>query len=272
MWTLVVISMATLALLVLAVHKLEPRFAFFAISGETTTPRDFHLAFEAMTIETDDGESLCGWTIAVGRPRACILYFHGNGGNLSLWAPILSSIAAHGYAIMAFDYRGYGVSTGQPTERGLYHDVEAAVKEFWRHPSTRAPVVYWGRSLGVAMASYAATIRKPTGLILESGFPDARSLMRRSPLLWLLAHLSRYRFPAAKFLGRAGSAVPTLVLHGDDDHIVPIDQGRALFKAIAGPKRFVTLHGGDHNDLTPSDPEIYWAAVREFSESLYAPE
>ncbi len=269
MWTLVLTSMATLALIVLAVRKLEPQFAFVPISGETVTPRDFRLAFEAMTIETDDGERLRGWAIAGARPRAYILYFHGNGGNLSLWAPILSSIAAHGYAIMAFDYRGYGFSTGRPTERGLYHDVEAAVKAFWRHPMTGAPVVYWGRSLGVVMASYAATIRKPTGLILESGFPDARSLMRRSPLFWLLAHLSSYRFPAAKFLGRPESAVPTLVLHGDDDHIVPINQGRALFNAIAGPKRFVTLHGGDHNDLTPSDPEIYWAAVREFSESLY---
>ena len=232
------------------------------------TPSDFQVAFERATIQTDDGERLHGWATAALHPRARILYFHGNGGNLSLWAPIVASIAAHGYSVTAFDYRGYGLSTGRPTERGLYRDVEAAVAEFWREPSTSTPVLYWGRSLGVTMASYAATIREPNGLILESGFPDARSLMRRWPLLWMLTHLSSYRFPAADFLHRMKTPVPTLVLHGDDDRIVPIEQGRALFDSITAPKRFVTLRGGDHNDATPSEPETYWRAIKEFSESL----
>jgi len=116
------------------------------------------------------------------------------------------------------------------------------------------PVLYWGRSLGVAMASYAATVRAPDGLILESGFPDALSLIRGSPLLASLARFSTYRFPAAAFLGRLRTRVPTLVVHGDDDHVVPIAQGRALFDAVRGPGRFVTIHGGDHNDAAPSDP------------------
>jgi fermentation-respiration switch protein FrsA (DUF1100 family) len=250
------------------VRFVEPRVAFFPTSGETVTPHDFGVEYEPLTTETRDGERLHGWAISESSVYAHILYFHGNGGNLSLWAPILTAIATHGYAVVAFDYRGYGLSMGHPTERGLYYDVEAVVERFQRGTPSGVPIIYWGRSLGVAMASYAATIREPDGLILESGFPDARSLLRDSPLLWVFAHLSSYRFSATEFLRCLRSPVPALVLHGDGDHIVPISQGRALFDAIAAPKRFVTLRGGDHNDLMPPDPETYWEALTEFTQSL----
>jgi len=118
------------------------------------------------------------------------------------------------------------------------------------------------------MAAYAATVRAPDGLILESGFSDARSLIRGSPVLAFLALFSTYRFPCSEFLNRLGKPVPVLVVHGDDDHVVSLTQGRALFDTIAAPKRFVTVRGGDHNDLAPSDPDTYWAAVSGFIESL----
>ena len=104
--------------------------------------------------------------------------------------------------------------------------------------------------------------------LLESGFPDARSLLRASRLLAFLALFSTYRFPAAKCLRRLNTPVPVVVIHGDDDQIVPIMQGRALFDTIAAPKRFLTIHGGDHNDVAPSDPDTYWEEVNGFIESL----
>src|SRR5438093_13559054 len=107
------------------------------------------------------------------------------------------------------------------------------------------------------MAAYAAAVRTPDGLILESGFPDARSLVRDSPLLTLLARVSRYRFPAAEFLGRMRRPVPVLVLHGDDDHVVPIGQGLAVFVAFAGPKGLITIRRGDHDYLSPADAVAY---------------
>jgi fermentation-respiration switch protein FrsA (DUF1100 family) len=84
----------------------------------------------------------------------------------------------------------------------------------------------------------------------------------------LLARFSAYRFPAVDFLNRLRSPVPVLALHGDDDRVVPIREGRALFGAITAPKRFFTIQGGDHNDAQPPDPETYWSAVGEFVESL----
>ena len=161
--------------------------------------------------------------------------------------------------MLAFDYRGYGVSSGRPTERGLYRDVDAIVDYVWTKASPPPTVVYWGRSLGVSMAAYAATRHPPAGLILESGFPDARSLFRAPSPMAFLALFSSYRFPAAEFLRSV--KVPALVVHGDADSIVPYDRGRALYERIEGPKQFFTVRGGDHNDAAPPDEALYRQAI-----------
>ena len=134
------VLLASAAVLVVLVRLLEPRLAFFPSAGETTTPRDLGLDYEPLTIETRDGERLRAWHITASpadragfgeatktqikaRTQApstpvLVVYFHGNGGNLSNWAPIVAGIARRGYSVLAFDYRGYGVSSGRPTEQG----------------------------------------------------------------------------------------------------------------------------------------------------------
>jgi fermentation-respiration switch protein FrsA (DUF1100 family) len=264
-WTAGVLVLLVVGLAGL-VRLVEPRFAFFPLAGETVTPRDLGVAYDALTIPTRDGERLHAWALAANPPRARIVYFHGNGGNLSVWAPVLANLARRGYAVLAFDYRGYGRSTGRPGERSLYRDADAVLAHVWRDQDLRTPTVYWGRSLGTAMAAYAAAMRAPDGLILEAGFPDARALVRSSPPLALLALFSTYRFPTAEFLRNVRA--PVLVMHGDDDRVVPFGLGRALFERIAGPKQFVTVHGGDHNDVTPPDAPAYWRAVDAFISGL----
>ncbi len=259
----VVVAIVAVAVLV---RVFEPRFAFFPTAGESVTPHEFGVEHETLSIATRDGERLRAWALAHDAPRAMVVYFHGNGGNLSVWAPILAGIARQEYSVLAFDYRGYGLSTGRPTERGLYRDVDAVIERFWSGSRPRAPVVYWGRSLGVAMAAYAATVRAPDGLILESGFPDVWSLVRATPPLVLFAPFLTYRFPSARFLRRV--SVPVLVMHGDADSVIPFSQGRALFERVTGRKQFATIRGGDHNDLAPPDPRAYWEAVDAFSASL----
>src|SRR5262249_60866599 len=103
------------------------------------------------------------------------------------------------------------------------------------------------------MAAYAAARRRPDGLILESGFPDARLLLRGFVPFKLLGLFSTYRFPTASYV--QASHCPVLVLHGDRDRIVPFELGQALFEAVPQPKQFVRIDGGDHNDLEPADAE-----------------
>ena len=191
-----------------------------------------------------------------------MVYFHGNGGNLSVWAPVLAGIAARGYSVVAVDYRGYGLSTGRPSERGLYRDADALLSYVARISTRPERIVYWGRSLGTAVAAYAASKQPPDRLILESGFPDARSLLRSSPPLALLSIFASYRFPTADFL--RGVHVPILVVHGDRDRVVPYAQGRRLYEEIDGVKQFLTVPDGDHNDASPPNPAAYWAAIDAF--------
>jgi fermentation-respiration switch protein FrsA (DUF1100 family) len=262
----IVVAVVGLALLV---RWIEPRMAFFPFTGERETPRDFGIPFEAVALTTADGETLRAWRMTPPAPhaaRARIVYFHGNGGNLSNWAPILATIVRRGYALFAIDYRGYGVSTGRPTERGLYKDVDAAIAGAWPDATAGTPLVYWGRSLGASMAAYAATIKKPDGVIVEAGFANARAAVRDSPLLAALSLLASYRFPAAEFLRRAGA--PVLMLHGDRDSVIPYAVGRELFAQIPEPKTFVTIAGGDHNDATAPDPAAYWTAIDHFVATL----
>jgi fermentation-respiration switch protein FrsA (DUF1100 family) len=160
-----------------------------------------------------------------------------------VWAPILAALASESFTVLAFDYRGYGLSTGRPSEGGLYRDVDAIVQ--WAlQADSPLPIVYWGRSLGATMAAYAATVRRPSGLILEAGFPDARSLVRGSPPLALLA------------------------LFSDRDRVIPFALGRQLFDAVPGPKEFLVIRNGDHNDLAPPDSRQYWRSVELFIDTL----
>jgi fermentation-respiration switch protein FrsA (DUF1100 family) len=266
---LVLVLVVVIVALAVVVRLVEARFAFFPSAGETPPPTEPGVQITSWSVATRDGERLQGWSLEPAAPRAVVLYFHGNGGNLSVWAPILTGIARHELAVVAFDYRGYGSSTGRPTEQGLYRDVEAVVERFRGLPRRPLPVVYWGRSLGTAMAAYATTVAPPDGVILESGFPDARSVARTSPVLALLAVFSSYRFPTAEFMRRSASPPPAIVMHGDSDSVVPFTLGRSLFAQINEPKAFATIRGGDHNDAVPPDP-AYWPQVDRFVDSLHA--
>ena len=263
---LLIATIAVLAAIAILVRAIEARFAFFPSAGEHQTPDDLGLTFERATLTTSDGERLRAWLLPHPTARALVVYFHGNGGNLSVWLPILAGLHRQGFTVAAIDYRGYGASTGRPSEQGLYLDVDAALDWASRLVSTGLPVLYWGRSLGATMAAYAATKRTPDGLILESGFASARALLRSSPVQALLSIFSSYRLPTAEYAGRAGC--PVLVMHGDADTVIPFANGRELFATLPEPRRFLTIAGADHNDVAPPDPRSYWSAVHEFVASL----
>ncbi len=252
--------------LVLVARWIEPRFAFFPTTGETETPREYGMAFEAQDVMTPEGDRLHAWIMRAANPRANIVYFHGNGGNLSMWAPCLTGIAKRGYSVFAFDYRGYGLSSGRPTELGLYHDAGIIAARAWAGESASVPTIYWGRSLGGTMAAYASTVRTPDGLILESSFPEARAVVRDSPIMMFLSLFASYRFPTAEFANRTSR--PVLVMHGDRDSIVPFTLGRELYERLKGAKEFVTIEGKDHNDDVPLTAEAYWGAIDRFAASL----
>ena len=266
------LTQAAVVLLLLGVVAAAVRFAesklvFFPWPGEQRTPQTVGVAFTPLTIATADGETLRAWHLPHATPRARVIYFHGNGGNLSLWTDVYVGLWHKGMDVVALDYRGYGESTGSPSERGIYRDVDATlafVAE--RLPAVDAPTLYWGRSLGSPVAAYAASQRTPDGIVFESGFPSMRSVIETNPIMWVMSWLSSYSFPTTDWM--ANVQTPALVLHGDRDDVIAYRLGKRLHDRLPGPKRFVTLPGIDHNYPVPPDWPIYWDAVRGFIDGL----
>ena len=222
--TAAAIAVAALAALTLLVRWLEPRLAFFPFAGEDVTPSAAGIPFRAHTIETADGERLRLWHLAHDAPAARVVYFHGNGGNLSMWTDILVGLWHERFDVVALDYRGYGVSSGRPSEKGLYLDADAVLAYVHdREPLEGVPVIYWGRSLGTAVAAYAASVRPPAGVVLEAGFPSARAVLETNPLLWLLSWVASYRFQTSAWMTSVRR--PSLVIHGDRDSVIRTTSG-----------------------------------------------
>ena len=251
----------------LFVWWVEPRMAFYPIRGVQETPATVGLAFTDVRIPTEDGEMLHAWWLEHPSPRAQVIFWHGNGGNLSLWLDVIAELRRRGFSVLAVDYRGYGASTGRPSERGLYRDADGSLRLFaerLRKPGV--PALYWGRSIGSPVAAYAASRMAPDALVLESPFPDIQTILRSNPVLWMLSFLSSYRFPTSKYLERYQG--PLLVVHGDADTIIPFSAGRRVFERAPSPlKSFLPLKGADHNDLHFVNPTSYWRGIDEFVDS-----
>ena len=212
------------------------------------SPRDAGLEFEELAIDTKDGERLHGWWVSTSqsRPAGHLLFFHGNAGNIGDRVLLADLLASAGFDLLLFDYRGYGRSTGKPTERGTYLDARAAGGAMVaRADCDPARVVYLGESLGAAVAAELAQSSPPRALILQSPFTSLRDVARRH------YPLPRFLIPDAyPTLRRIRSiGAPLLVLHGDGDTIVPVSHGRKLFEAASPPKHLHVFPGLGHNDL-----------------------
>ncbi len=234
------------AALVLLAYVLQDRLLFFPSRALATSPARYGFVFETVQMETEDGETLHGWWIPAVPERAVLLFCHGNAGNISHRLESVEIFHRLGLSVLLFDYRGYGQSTGTPSEAGLYRDGEAA----WgyltqtRRVDPRAVVVF-GRSLGAAMAVELAARHTAGALIAESAFtsvPDVGA--RHYPLLPVRA-LARIHFDNLSRI--AGVQTPVLIIHSRTDEIIPFEHGKRLFEAAPSDKAFLKISGG-HND------------------------
>ena len=248
--------------------QLERRFVFFPTREVAATPADFGVEFEDVYFPTSDGYRLNGWYIP-GRGETVWLWFHGNGGDLGHRAEEMA-LFHHmvGASVFIFDYRGYGKSEDQPSEQGTYRDSRAALDYLQgRSDASGRRTVYFGRSLGAAVAVELAVEFPPAGLVLVSPFTSLRDMAKLShPLLPLATWAAGGRYDSAARIGSIHR--PVLIMHGEHDEIVPVQQGEDLFRAANYPKTFRLLPGAGHNDTYHAGGAVYWEQLKEFLRSL----
>ena len=228
---------------------LSRRLIYFPF-GRLPAPGEVGLTrAEPVSFDTADGLTLGGWFVPpdTRASRLTLIVFSGNAGHRALRAPLAAALAPYGIATLLMDYRGYGGNRGSPSEEGLALDAGAARA----YVSTRrdvdpARIVYFGESLGAAVATRLAAEQKPQALILRSPFASLVEVGRYHypllPVRWLLQD----RFESTERIRQI--RCPLLVVAGDRDGIIPLAMSRRLFAGAAEPKRFVTITGADHND------------------------
>jgi fermentation-respiration switch protein FrsA (DUF1100 family) len=237
------------AAVVALVYFFQSHLVYFPHIGRAiaATPKAYGLPFEAVTIATADGERIAGWWVPVAQPGGTVLVFHGNAGNISHRLDYLAMFNGLGHAVLIVDYRGYGESTGTPSEEGTYRDAEAAWRWLTQVRGT-APgdIVVFGESLGGAVAAWlAARVPPPRAVVLASTFTSVPDLGAQVYPFLPVRLISRFGYDTIGAV-RAIKA-PLLIAHSREDDIIPYSHGRALFEAAAGPRQFLELAGG-HND------------------------
>ncbi len=234
------------ALLCVAMWLFQRRLQYFPDPSDPAAPP----GAEDVTIDSTDGVKLRAWYFPGADPAVLVL--HGNAGHRAHRLQYCSPT----HATLLLDYRGYGGSTGSPTEAGLIDDAEAAVA--WLKTRGHKRLVYLGESIGCGVALALAARQPPAALVLQSGAIDYGDVAQGAypflPAKWIM----KDRFDNRDTAG--GLTCPKLVVHGKRDRIVPIKHGQRLFDALAEPKRWHAIAGRGHNNIG----DAYTDVLREF--------
>jgi hypothetical protein len=244
-WTFIVAATGYFALTAL-VYFAQRSLLYFPERVRTAPAAAGFPEAQEVWLNPADGERVIAWHVPPRGDSPVVIYFHGNGGSLRLRVDRFRKIAAAGVGLVGVSYRGYGGSTGSPTEAGLIADAEAAYAfAAARYPVERIAV--WGESLGTGVAVALAASHKIARLILETPFTSAADVGAR--IYWFLPVqlLMKDSFRSDARIGKV--TVPILIFHGTADAVVPFEFGEKLFALANEPKRFVRFEGGGHSNL-----------------------
>ena len=269
-WSLLAVVIVLCVAFVVWYKANEKRFLYHA-NAESIVPEDsLRLKYEEVSIESSDGAKLvCGVFPAqrADTTLAWILYLHGNGDVDRDDIARCKFFHELGVNVLAVQYRGFGKSTGEPSEIGLYADAEASYN-FLRTVKGVAPskIVLYGHSMGSAIAVELAGKVPAAGIALEGAFTSMVAVygVHYRYIPWSL--LNSERFESIERI--SGVTIPKMFIHASDDEAVPISQGQELFAKAVEPKSFLEIKGG-HNHAPTADQEKYVAALSQFFQKVF---
>ncbi len=249
-------------------ERIVSSFIYYPDPHWIVTPDRLGLKAEEIHLVPEPGVQLHAWFFPHPGPLATLLFCHGNAGNVSHRLENVYYLLQAGFQVLLFDYRGYGHSSGRPSEPGLYRDAGAAWTYLVDRPQTAgAPRIIFGRSLGGAVAVELATRVEADGLVVESTFPSIRTLAR------LVLPLPLPELPVKyDSLSKINQIrMPLLAIHGEQDKLVPLADGLTLFEAAPEPKAWHPIPGAGHNDTYLVGGDAYFRRLAAFAEELPHP-
>lgn len=245
-------------------------FVFLPQKEVYATPAQRNLPYKEIWFQARDGVTLNAWFLNGDPGLPVLLFFHGNGGNLSDNLDYLALLNKRGFSVFIFDYRGYGKSGGQPLqEEDLYNDARGALSYLEGLGWQRERIIYFGQSMGSSVALQLALEAPPAGLVMESSFTRMSDIIRyTSPfgyysIGWWGINLA---FDNVAKIGKL--EVPLLLIHGDRDHVVPVEMTQRLFELAHEPKRLFIIKGGGHCDALRLDRSAYLSVWNSYLETL----
>jgi fermentation-respiration switch protein FrsA (DUF1100 family) len=236
---------------------------FFPMKQQVRTPADVGLAYEDVYFPGGNNQKLHGWYLpAVGHARATVLFLHGNAENISTHIGSVYWLPERGFNVFIFDYQGYGQSEGVPSIAGALGDVEAALGFLVQQREHYGePVIVFGQSLGGALAigavAHSAYRTHIKGLIVDCAFADYRLIAREKlagfwltwPFQWPLSLTIDNDYSPLSSV-RAVAPIPLLIMHGEQDQVIPVHHARLLYEQAREPKAIWIFPDGSHGGTT----------------------
>lgn len=266
----IIFGLVVLYLLTTALVYAFQRRLMYNPQGRVNTPhRDKTPALEKILLKTNDGLNLVSYykeprKNKKGGVYPTVLYLHGNTGPAGDAAHKLIPIVDAGYGVLLLEYRGYGGNPGKPSEKGLIADAEAALHFIHMKQGKNAKVFYYGMSLGTGIANGLAERRAPAGLIQECGFTSMTAAAKVHYPMFPVQYIVKDSFDSKRRIAHLNA--PLLVLHGEKDKTVPVEQGKKIFETAASTDKTLKLYpeGGHTNlyDFGASDDVVAWLESR----------
>ena len=221
----------------------ERKQIYFPTGEIESTPESISLSFEDIYFSASDGVKLNGWFIPAINSDTTLIFFHGNGGNISHRLGSISTFNRLGLNVFIFDYRGYGRSSGHPSEKGTYIDARAAYDYLMHREDINADkILLYGESLGGAIAYELAAAVRVNAIITLGTFSSIMDMGKAIYPFLPVRFIVRTRYDTVSKVENI--KIPKLIIHSVDDEIVPFEQGQKLFSRACEPKEFYEMQGG----------------------------
>ena len=239
----VVLYVALFAGLYLVQDKL-----LYTVDPVHTTPAEAGLSDVAeFKLPTPDGETLVGWYGKARPGQPTLLYFHGQGGTLLARKPRFQRFMSEGWGVYAITWRGYGGSTGTPSEEHNVADAHLAYDALRRSGVAPEDIVIYGESLGTGVAVQLATKVDAVGLVLDAPYTSTADVAQERYPFFPVRLGMHDTYESSRFIGHVH--IPLLILHGEDDRVIPMRFGQRLFALANEPKQLALFAHGRHSDL-----------------------